>query len=143
MTKQDKIDKIYEVIADKTLSFWCRIIDKDSGFVDIITNNYWDIIWLTTKDVHPDDDFFKEDIMKIIWHPVMIGDVLDWAEKNKYRSYLSNNIIESENQYLNRMLWITNIWWEKRKPIEEQSDICIDIIYDLKNKLEWYKTLQS
>ena len=59
------------------------------------------------------------------WYdPVMIWDVLDWM----YKWY---NEID--------VLWVIddiihNEWDNKRKPIEEQSDECIEYIYNLINK---------
>lgn len=129
------IDEIYEEVADKTLSFGCKIKrnkDFESGRTFKITtkqpisfeqfkkdrandprwhNTIATMIWLV--------DFTY--IKKVVWHPVMIGDVLDYFIENKskqYPSYFVSNKIH--------MLWIY-----KRKPIEEQDMDCIQQIHNL------------
>jgi len=54
---------------------------------------------------------------EIIWHTVMIWDVLDWIEKNK------NLQIDPDK------LVLDNFWKEKRKPIDDQDDETIDFTY--------------
>ena len=61
-----------------------------------------------------------------VTNPVMIWDVLDWIEKN----------IKEEN--INDQWWkdtavnhLLNIYNSKRKPIEDQSELCIKFIYEL------------
>jgi hypothetical protein len=137
MTKQEMIDKIYEVISDKTLSFGCKI-----QFYSKNLNIMWDwskdkgwkkenILWLDyrfSKDVivygwSGDEINYVEveeewDHWKcIIWHPVYIWSILDWVWK-EYPIYdtITANIL--------------NIWKEKRKPIEDNPE-AIEFIYSL------------
>ncbi len=115
MTKQEKINAIYEKIADKTLSFGCRVIFREnikkeylpyeSIMVDDRKNYDW---WVLFTDI-----LNKYIDKKIIWHPVMIWDVLDY--------------LKWQPEYYNIWYW----WKNKRKPIEDQSDKCIDYIYNL------------
>lgn len=53
---------------------------------------------------------------KIIWHPVMIWDVLDYFWNKKWAMTLDR---------------ILRFWENKINPIEEQSDECVDYIYGL------------
>lgn len=132
MTSQEMIDKIYEVAADKTLSEWCIIQTRENS-CDICSP--WEYCWhkqyFRKWSMWYDETIFfdrwrikLEDWIsywewfwyKIIWHPVMIGDVLDYLQSN---SLLSECI---------DLLWI---WNNKRKPIENQSEECITYIYNL------------
>lgn len=120
--KQDMLDKIYEVIADKTLSCWCNILLPNH-------HNKWPYVYIN------EEHFFngyvilnnKEQIVNIdewditvMWHPVMIGDVLDWIENR-------------DNTHDNISDWyaVTKYWKNKRHPIENQSDECIEYIFNL------------
>lgn len=102
------IQKIYKVIADKTLSFGCKFFHKGTG--EIWRYSY---IW-------KDKDMTKW--IKIIWHPVMIWDVLEFSDKldKKWKRYwytLCNRIID--------------LWKDKRKPIDDQSEECIKFVHSL------------
>jgi len=106
MDRKEKIKKIYEVIADKTLSFGCRVKHKD-----------WTIFtstWMWWGMVASD---------KIIWHPVMLWDVLGYFTDEAMHSTL-NATCEL------KLLWL---WLYKREPIDEQSPNCVNFIYSLIN----------
>jgi hypothetical protein len=145
------LDIIYQKIADKTLSFWCKLNiiydDMDKAIFNWIYIWYeslevlWDIwyvyqkpvvIWIQDKtfmkvyslnschypwDVKKHNETLFSD--KIIWHPVMIWDCLDWIS-NEYTKY---EYIDSNK--------ICNVWKDKRKPIESQTYDCIEFIYSL------------
>lgn len=88
MNKQVMIDKIYEVIADKSLTFGCKLLRTSNdwsqktyytleptpfGKLHISSMPFWDM----TIEVDPDwISRGSWDEYKTIWHPVMIGDVL-------------------------------------------------------------------
>lgn len=101
---KEKIKKIYEVISDKTLNFWCK-------YTNWACKNIWQIMrysdWLHIWD-------FEE--KEIIGHPVMLNDVLDWMWQ-----------IKTEND----ILTVIDLWWFKRRPIEEQWTSVIEFIYNL------------
>ena len=125
MNKQEMINKIYEVVADKTLSFWCilRFREKEwndkywdivlfkyvrqwsssSEWYDWYETQYWDLVcanmrewefkfitkrYRTSMSWKPDEeweiinDSSVNKYFTIIWHPVMIGDVLEYIEDN-------------------------------------------------------------
>jgi len=119
MTKKEKLTAIYEKIANKKLTRWCiisihQIPDTWNGFYD---PNYEiskedriedDVIYVNE---YCEDDFC---IDEVTWHPVMIWDVLDWI--------LKNNIAKIDFEKQRK---------ELRKPIDNQSDECIDYVYNL------------
>lgn len=154
-TKQEKIDAIYEKIANKDLSFGCRIMLKNQEIVMenqpveygtlenyevvwSIIGRYWTLYWwwvtVEIEKIYFNDSFyseeevsdgFKEEFsfdedneekdwnLEIIGHPVMIGDVME---------YFYGSVRFSE-------WW--KCWRKLTKPVEEQSDECIDFIYNL------------
>lgn len=144
------IDKIYECIADKTLSFGCKIlqcnristitsVSDDEEYVFVQSYMVWsELFW--QNDEWYEVFWYKNlgfEVVKnvlideIIWHPVMIGDVLGW-------------LWQKDIPFVIYEWWITERWivilkidnWreEKRKPIEDQSDECITFIYNL---IQW------
>ena len=168
-TKQEKIDAIYAKIANKDLSFGCRILFKDQelDYESTTPDAYWDgdtiqaeipcdiktiYMWkgdfriidiiihdkpyndgynnLTYSEIFDFTDFSENDIScyedslystniegykhaEIIGHPVMLGDVME---------YFYGSVRFSE-------WW--KCWRKLTKPIEDQSDDCIDFIYNL------------
>jgi len=129
MNKQDKIDTIYEKISDKTLSFWCSIfIQNYITSVVIIWDNRWftlvewteytDFLWQTWTSTQT---FKEKHIKKIIWHPVFIWVLLEYHDK-ECDWYLMNSWEVFE---------LFELWKNKKLPIEEQSDDCIDYVYNL------------
>lgn len=138
------IDKIYEVIADKTLSFGCMVeITKKVKWYYSWSVKYWywyiteSMIWIdcsyTWYDIANDNIsvYLKNWVYRpmismeknkvvIIWHPVMLGDVLDRYEKLPHAEVYTDN-----------SLVIVKAWKDKRKPIEEQPETLIEYIYNL------------
>ena len=89
MNRQEKIKAIYEKIADKDLSFWCKLLLKnDLDWWHIFFEKWADFFcikydkntkilyknWFTWP-LHFSD--FEFENFEIIWHPVMIWDVLE------------------------------------------------------------------
>lgn len=148
MTRDEKIKRIYEVISDKTLSFWCIIKShhnrkpKTWSWLQY-TNDIFVSKWLKNYyywSCPVDDEYiwkprYKSDSIEIIWHPVMIWDLLDWAEKKSKENKEFLTKFTDKNCYI-CWIWIelhnmfTN-WEYTREPIEKQSDKCIDYIYSL------------
>lgn len=124
-TRESKIKRINEVMSDKTLSFWCVIIIKDNDYdlqkCRITWLHYWDYVFNT-------DIWCVWEVEKCIWHPVMIWDALDWYWRMQaiWEYGVAGNVV------MDMKVWrILGIRWYKRKPIEEQSDDCIDYLYSL------------
>lgn len=142
-TKQEMLDKIYEVIADKTESFWClaRICDMYSlsWWVETISMSKPMPIshinrkfltkteWLIGKDkitVMDWEDGYRyynniawNWIYTVIWHPVMIWDVLDYMEKWP--------------NFFDEIIPVVDLWIHLRKPIDEQPMKIIEYVYNL------------
>lgn len=130
LSREEKIKRIYEVIADKTLNVGCMY----SIAFDLDWASWWEEIRMLLELCDENDDITEKDYMPmwikptnewrwaiwIIWHKVMIWDVFYWQKKD--RTAPSSPKLRSE---------IVEIWWERRKPIEEQSDECIDYVYSL------------
>lgn len=182
-TKQEKIDAIYEKIANKDLSFGCRIMLKNQEIVMenqpveygtlenyevvwSIIGRYWTLYWwwitMEIEKIYFNDSFyseeevsdgFKEEFsfdedneekdwnLEIIGHPVMIGDVLDFIEKNtqgvepeqtKWEGVIKIQLWCSRGKAIEIFTGhIIFVWQNKRLPIEDQSDECIDFVYSL------------
>lgn len=120
--KQYKIDKIYEVIADKTLSFGCKVQ------IEMYTKKYIrtvisckDWIILTNKE----QAYSTSHIKKTIWHPIHIWDVLDWMREAL--------LIED---WEDRQVKLCMERTKKRFILEEQPDECIDFIFWLLNDVK-------
>lgn len=132
MTKQEKIDAIYEAMADKTLSEGCIVFNKISGTNDVVGNVY---ITVDNKLIEPRfDGLIDKDEYIIIWHPVRIGDVFDFFDKIIFRVE-SEEALEMLPKYkLQVKSQIIEKWQNKRLPIDDQSEECIDFVYSLITK---------
>lgn len=121
-SREEMISAIYEKIARKDLSFGCRIVvktryrDEDDFVVEKVFG------WVMSRYVGFNND---RHIKKIIWHPVMIGDVMDYFDFKIYNHW---SYWYEMNRNLHDISWF---WQEKRKPIEEQSEECIAFVYNL------------
>lgn len=128
-TRQEKIDAIYEKIARKDLSFWCKFrVKNEMSFWAVIYLKWFEFSLIKSrkdeKIVFAWESFswplyftnFEFENLKIIGHSVMIWDVLDYYWDKKWAMTLDR---------------ILRFWEEKTKPIEDQSDECVDYIYNL------------
>lgn len=137
MNKQQKIDVIYEKISDKTLSFGCIYLDRERRkctyypctTIHKDTNDLWNFYW----HYYEVEDWENIWYIKIIWHPVMIWDVLDFIEK--LDQWLWEDHIKVWSSVRHKFDTKTKIIGDKRKhkrlPIDEQSEECIAFIYNL------------
>ena len=99
--KQEMIDRIYEVIADKTLSFGCKLSSPKWIFVERMdskkeTFTYYDI-WLDNIRLGNNSRYrhrrsniklWKE--IRVIWHDVMIWDIFErirWDKRDELYSH--------------------------------------------------------
>lgn len=129
MTKEEKIKAIYKEIADKELTFGCKITTNEYNWdefkistADSLAVKEWESYSTTGCGCCSEDLTIKE----VIGHPVMIGDVLNridgkmWISNCEYEEF----IIEEANTVI--LYWLRYL-----EPIEEQLDKCIDYVYDL------------
>ena len=152
MNRQQKIDAINEMIAKKNLSFGCKIFHKVESWkrsfkariiTDKIEKDYGTFYWVKL-DSENSVTWLQEKEMEIIGHPVMIGDVMDFVEKH---SETDKGTITQWDWVKILKMWCTKekkieilnynlflVWKKKRNPIEEQSNECIDFIYNLISK---------
>ena len=138
LTREQKIDAIYEKIANKDLDFWCIVESKWGQSVFLADRNRREIFRTNYRIV----DFIRqEEPMKIIGHPVMIGDVMDFFEEH---SETDKGTITQWDGVKTIKMWCTKekkieilnynlflVWKKKRNPIEKQSNECIEFIYNL------------
>lgn len=158
-TRQEKIEAIYEKIARKDLSFGCRfnienfdicyefwhdVFDTKWELLCVYLDEsiYWIIDYKVLEAIPYDKELWELNIdheaieneyafdkwwekIKIIWSPVMIWDVLDFVYENEMTKFENTWISEIKEKIIK--LWI----WDLRNPIEDQSDECVDFVYDL------------
>lgn len=153
MTREEKIEAIYKDMANKEMSFWCLAKtneDKTEMICSKLTNDWTSFstipypdgrrCWFTTIYNLRNSEWInldsKRTIKEIIWHPVMIGDVL--RQIRLLAGYaLDNDLIKKSdfgNVIAQHNYRITQIWEDFREPIEDQSDECIDYVYSLIQK---------
>jgi len=150
MNKEEMIKAIYEEIADKTLSFGCIIKSHHNRkpktwsseqftndiFIAESNKNYyyhsspidWEWIWKPR---------YKSDNIEIIWHPVMIWDILLRVKKKWWNMVISSswNIMFNKSWTPEANWSYKEIWWYKvDKSVNEQSISCIEYIYNLIQK---------
>ena len=127
MTRAEKLSKIYEVIASKELSMWCKIISKDYfewDVPEIVVRTNWDMIetdtyWMRVRTIE-----------KVIGHPVLIGDVLDRIGDNYWRG--CTELDRDEELIRDTIIDLCFAYsFMNRNPIENQDDECIEIVYNL------------
>lgn len=121
MTKEEKIAVIYKEIANKELTFWCKVMNMDEEGVIIDTTPhpdwvavYWEGWWITREN-------FKDDVT-IVGHPVLLADVLNFIDEQHQTMWMG--MLKYEEA-------LFHFWLSKREPIENQSDDCIDYVYNL------------
>lgn len=135
-TRQDMIDFIYDKVVNKELSFGCRWINiYTQTQIEICASNVlWWNFYSLCKDidwVHKTHYPHTSQIIKVIWHTVLILDIMDYLEKNSLSEYIDWvtfdevwNIKEVDN-------YLIKYYNNKRLPLESQSDKCIEWIFNL------------
>jgi len=120
-TQQEKIKEIYEVMADKTLSFGCIVSPlwrvHKKPLLYLWTNDrcwyYWTPITNREKYIRKDFPDLEE-----IWHPIRIWDVLDWT-----RQYTKTSEIYFYQEKMILAIWkdkrshLPLGWWKEREEV--------------------------
>ena len=137
MNREDKIKRIYEVIADKTKEYYYKC-PRCWGKLSLegyssCGRGEWDYDRWTCKKCweltyEEDEKVYKNEEVVYKQLPIMIWDVLDWIWWWTYISECKNNYWYYEIDK-RAIVDITNLYTYKRNPIEDQSDECIDFIY--------------
>lgn len=143
-SREEMIREIEKIVANKELSFGCRIVENNTIYN--IQDAYWCYVgwdWDIYREWWDSDEDIEIEIEKIIWHPVMIWDVMDFIWNNLVSKIFSSPESEEEADQLNSLIQdfinqktgeIIELWNLKRKPIEEQSNECIEFVYNLIKK---------
>lgn len=136
MTREEKIQAIYEKIANKELTFGCKVDDECWRIVSIVeetADERWYIV-VSEESLYNDEDLGayycwlrvswleimeQIDIAEIIWHPVMLGTIFEWYSSSKW--FINSQFI----------IELVEKWVGYDKSIDEQSDECIDYVYSL------------
>lgn len=151
MTREEKLEAIYKEMANKERSIGCRINVKYRAYYHWETGGEVSyskeddlIVWVDWVARNGDIELSKADLsevdpnwyiealetlVKIIWHPVMIGDVLNWIDNKMGVSNCEYEEFVVEEANISVLLWR-----EYLKPIEEQSEECINYVYSLIQK---------
>lgn len=138
MNRQQKIDAINDVIARKDLNFGCKTFHKvdwkRSFKARIITDKIekdYGTFYRVKLDSENSVTWLQEKEMEIIGHPVMLGDVIDYINEDIYPGAGYDHVFYHSWE---SVVDVVNLWEEKRKPIEDQPDDCIDYVYKLTSK---------
>ena len=130
MNRLEKIEAIYKEVANKELSFGCRLLNPHSMQIMQFTQRSFSLPKSSIKAITWNSFLIaKEDFFEIIWHPVMIGDVFDYMFRCE--DWTRNEWIIDEVTEKLIMPQSKHQWWNKRKPIEEQSEECKEYVYNL------------
>ena len=117
MTREEKIQAIYEAMANKKRTFGCRCRRNDGEDVIFIRQNEtWSYLSIRENEEFTVSLWYAPEI---IWHPVMIWDVLSYCS-----SYISDwdDSVDSQIDLL-------SYWGDYRLPIEDQPEECIDFVH--------------
>ena len=126
-------------MANKKLTLGCKVKFSKWIYSIIDRENVWFLDPYKGVDWNIHNTIVIEDgvnsrcysIEEIIWHPVMIGDVIDWIEP--YWALFAQSLNLS-NERQRKIKFVLVQWHKKREPIEMQSDECIDFVYSLISK---------
>lgn len=122
MAREEKIKVIYKEMANKELTPWCCVEVKAQ-------NEYGDFTYrLCRWDERP-----EEEIKEVIWHPVMIWDVISYLRK-PFNTFIEGMPVGRNwevDSYIKNINSLLTEWIDTRSPIEKQSDECINFVYNL------------
>lgn len=162
MTREEKITAIYKEMANKELSLWCKLKfvvgSKKSVYAEDCFSKFLED-WIVESSESYEDEiqifynytegtyiYFctncEESVLvysndfEIIWHPVMIGDVISYLRKPfdkfiEWHPVGENWLVDSYSKNINNLLVK---WFDTSLPIDEQDDECVDFIYSLIKK---------
>ena len=141
MTREEKIEAIYKEMANKKLTLWCRWKTRNwENVIFIRKNRGWEYLYMRRNKEFMIPLWY---VPKVIWHPVMIWDVLDYMSKIKFdikktssKLWLSFDDRDTDESklFLIKEHYYSTLpirWLNLRKPIEDQTDECIDFVHSL------------
>ena len=134
MTREEKISAIYQEMANKKRTFGCRCrINDGENVIFIRKNKTWSYLSIRENEEFTVSLWYTPEI---IWHPVMIGDVISYLRKpfNEFIEWHPVGINYEVDRYFNDMNNLLVKWFDTSLPIDEQDDECVDCIYSLIKK---------
>lgn len=136
MTREEKLKAIYDEMANKKLGFGCGVeIDWEIGKV-VDSDKDWNRLSILRGDwwVTEDEPSYK---FTTIWHPVLIGDVIQylqdtyqWHPDGRWGIEFEPDLYSEEAFYAD-VNSLCVFWESKRERVDVQSDECIDYVYSL------------
>ena len=105
--------EVYEVIADKTLNFWCKVTYEDSVFVldssvYISTSNMRKFLYIKNSWY-----ICNVNELQVIWHPIWYWIATHWLE-SKYELLQDLDISD---------LTLAWLWYNKKENVEHPDNI--------------------
>ena len=129
MTREEKIKAIYKEMANKEASFGCKAKHTTQRWLIYDVVMIWQMIYWEKYFVRSDSLWYdvewvyeKDWTFETIWHPVMI-----WTIFERYSS--SRWFINAQF-----VMELIDKWTWYDRPIEEQSDECVNFVYSLTKK---------
>ena len=120
MTREEKLNAIYDEIANKKLKLWCRCKSSNWESVTFIRKNKgWLYLYMRRNKEFTIPLWYTP---KVIWNPVMIGDVMYYIRKKYWNNHSWFHTDRSK---------LIDLRSKEREPIEWQYDECIDFVYSL------------
>ena len=121
MTREKKLEAIYKEMANKKLKLWCKCKNHNwENVIFIRQNKTWSYLSIRENEEFTVSLWYTPEI---IWHPVMIGTIFEWYSKK--RGYINSQFVMN----------LIEIWTWYDKPIELQSDYCVDFVHSLIKKI--------
>lgn len=115
--EKELLKNINSVLANKTLSFGCRVIIKETGKESRICGVTFPFL-LDAREYNDElyykvtnsEKLYTARQLESLWHPVMFGDLFQWAE-NQWITDMEKG----------REFWELYFWWvDKTKSIDSQ-----------------------
>lgn len=134
MTREEKLKAIYQEMANKEVSFGCRCrINDGEDVIFIRQNKTWSYLSIRENEEFTVSLWYTPEI---IWHPVMIGDVISYLRK-PFDKFIELQPVGEHwlvDFYFKSMKDLLIKWWDTRLSIDKQDDECIDFVYSLIKK---------
>lgn len=139
MTREDKIKAI--TLKVWTWEYWLWHLIKENpvmiwDVLDYIEKNIWHsnpcpLCWNNDIQIENFDNWLSWMQSEFSWWYCWKDDC-DWSSNNRVYNDLNWDAWDVKYCSIMDLVWINeNFWKEKRKPLEEQTDECIDYIYNL------------
>lgn len=146
MIREEKINAIYKEMANKKLTFGCKYLVSDiTDWWDFLTReNEGECIsfsWCSKDLVFY---FWEEEsktykLKKVIWHPVMIGNVIEYLRIAcegfiEWQAVEDSTVFWRGRDYKTLLNGLVFNWYRADLPIEKQTDECVEYVYNLIRK---------